>query len=94
MNIDSNAVTPRFAELEARQVVQSVGTKLCDVTGRDVLAWDVTGRLPVEPAAPRPSRGDRLRDIITNEIARHIHAGRHKTGMRLQRVLREAEGES
>lgn len=49
--------TPRFAELEARGVIESVGERPCSVTGRNVLVWDVTDRLPVEPDAtgkPKP----------------------------------------
>lgn len=44
-----HTVAPRFAELEARGVIKTVGQRPCGVTGRMTLAWDVTTNLPKEP---------------------------------------------
>jgi hypothetical protein len=42
-------VGPRFAELEARGVIECVGERPCNVTGRLAMIWDVTSKLPTEP---------------------------------------------
>lgn len=46
VNIDRPSITPRFAELEAMGVIETVGERACNVTGRNVLVWDVTANLP------------------------------------------------
>lgn len=38
--------TPRFAELESMAVIKPIGERLCSITGRQVLVWDVTNKLP------------------------------------------------
>lgn len=37
---------PRFAELEKMGVIQTTGIRICQVTGREVMEWDVTSNLP------------------------------------------------
>ena len=37
---------PRFAELKDMGVIQEIGQKVCSVTGRGVICWDVTDQLP------------------------------------------------
>ncbi len=50
--IDSNiyhqvrSYTPRFSELERMDIIQTVGTRKCKVTGNDSIEWDVTVRQP------------------------------------------------
>jgi len=51
-SIDSRSVSPRFAELEKKGVITTVGKRKCSVTGREVLLWDVTANLP----APVPKK--------------------------------------
>ena len=36
----------RFTELRDRGVIEELGTKICTVTGRNVIEWGVTGNLP------------------------------------------------
>lgn len=40
----------RFSELRERGLVYEVDTRICSVTGKTVIAWDVTANLP----GPRP----------------------------------------
>jgi len=40
--------TPRFAELERMGAIVKSGEKHCDITGRNVIAWAVTGTVPVK----------------------------------------------
>lgn len=40
------SIMPRFAELEKIGAIESIGEKKCSVTGRNVLIWDVTDRIP------------------------------------------------
>jgi hypothetical protein len=39
----------RLNELRERGVVEELGTTICRVTGHEVILWDVTDHLPVEP---------------------------------------------
>lgn len=41
-----NNVATRMTELRNAGVVEEVGEKVCTVTGRNVITWDVTGNLP------------------------------------------------
>jgi hypothetical protein len=43
---------PRFAELKNLGVIEEVGEKICSTTGRNVLIWDVTDRLPIKFEKP------------------------------------------
>lgn len=51
-DILDHSVTPRFAELEKMGVIATVGERDCTRTGRKVLMWDVTGRLPTKFEKP------------------------------------------
>ena len=39
---------PRFAELKNMQVIAEAGERVCQITGRNVLIWDVTNKLPIK----------------------------------------------
>lgn len=43
---------PRFAELKKMGVIKEVGEKVCSITGRNVLLWDVTDKLPIKLEKP------------------------------------------
>lgn len=45
---NSGTIASRFAELKNFGVIQEVGKRPCKLTGRTVLEWDVTDKLPVE----------------------------------------------
>lgn len=38
----------RLAELRDMLAIQELGTKICEVTGMEVILWDVTDRIPVK----------------------------------------------
>lgn len=42
---DSNT-RARFTELRDMDLIQENGTKICSITGRNVILWCITGRLP------------------------------------------------
>lgn len=42
---NSNVVT-RLGELREQGLVEELGSKVCDVTGKSVILWDVTSKLP------------------------------------------------
>jgi hypothetical protein len=50
--IDSRSISPRFAELQKRGVITTIGRKFCSVTGREVILWDVTNNLPIKLEKP------------------------------------------
>lgn len=43
------SISPRLAELQSQGVVRTVGERTCRVTGRQVIIWDVTEKLPKKP---------------------------------------------
>jgi len=45
-----------MAELKDRGVVVEVGEKICSVTGKKAILWDVTDSLPVEPPKRETSK--------------------------------------
>jgi hypothetical protein len=49
----SNSIRPRFAELERMGAIQVTGERVCTVTGRMVLTWDVTKNMPVKVKKPK-----------------------------------------
>lgn len=51
-----HSVTPRFAELERQGVITTVGERKCSITGRRVLIWDVTDRLPSKFEKPKRTK--------------------------------------
>lgn len=48
LRASQSSITPRFAELEKSGVIQTVGESTCPMTGRNVLMWDVTSKLPIK----------------------------------------------
>ena len=48
-----NSINPRFAELEAMNVIRSCPPRRCTVTGKSCVTWEATGHAP---AAGRPRR--------------------------------------
>ena len=50
-----HSISPRFAELENLGVVKSVGERVCKITGRNVMIWDVTAHLPVKTKKTKPT---------------------------------------
>jgi hypothetical protein len=43
-------ISPRMAELKRLGVVCEDGTKICSITGKRAIQWDVTEALPAKPA--------------------------------------------
>ncbi len=57
--------TPRFAELEKMGVIESVGERTCSITGRHVLIWDVTDKLPAKYEAPKTMPRKEVKERMT-----------------------------
>ena len=70
----------RFTELRELGVIYERGEKQCSITGRNVIEWDLTDRLPVNIKNPNKTKKQRLdaalnslrelyknKDISTNE---------------------------
>lgn len=43
------SLMPRFAQLKNMGAINEVGKKICSITGREVLLWDVTKNIPSKP---------------------------------------------
>ncbi len=64
---DRGATACRCTDLRKRQVVAEKGTRICKVTGRNVIEWMVVrGQLPVNPSRQEPigmSRGRLIEEV-------------------------------
>jgi hypothetical protein len=60
------SIMPRFAEMEKMRVIASVGERDCGITGRRVMLWDVTSRLP-EKLEKKETSTEKIRRL-ENEI--------------------------
>lgn len=58
----------RLSELKLMGCVEEVGEKVCSVTGRQVILWDVTSNLPVK-FEPKASRAKKVLDEAQSLIA-------------------------
>jgi hypothetical protein len=41
-----HSIAPRFAELEAQGIIEPIGERACEVTGKRCIVWDVNKSLP------------------------------------------------
>jgi hypothetical protein len=56
----------QLSVLRDQGVLREIGTKTCSITGRNVIEWDMTGNLPIEPIKVRkyPSNIEQSIDFI------------------------------
>lgn len=66
-NLQQSSIMPRFAELKDLGVITDIGKRICTVTGRMVLEWNVTGELPVKKT--RASFKEQKKEILEDIIA-------------------------
>jgi len=57
-------VSSRFTELRDLGVIYEKGTKKCSVTGRNVIEWDLTDRLPKDIKLTKTTKKDRINDAL------------------------------
>jgi hypothetical protein len=62
-------IGPRFAEVEAKRVLATVGARPCQVTGRRALAWE-NANLAHRPDGVRLSMTQRVKNLETRESIR------------------------
>jgi hypothetical protein len=56
----------RFTELRELGVIYEKGEKQCSITGRNVIEWDLTDRLPVNIKNPNKTKKQRLDDALNS----------------------------
>ena len=56
----------RFTELRELGVIYEKGERKCSVTGRNVIEWDLTDRLPIEIKTSSNSKKDRVNNAINS----------------------------
>lgn len=61
-------VSSRFTELRDLGVIYEKGIKKCTVTGRNVIEWDLTDKLPLKEKAPVVSKKQKIEEIL-NDIS-------------------------
>ena len=55
----------RFTELRELDVIYEKGDKVCGVTGRKAIVWDLTDRLPVKENKPITAKQQRVNNVIS-----------------------------
>ena len=56
----------RFTELRDLGVIYEKGEKKCSITGRNVIEWDLTDRLPVNIKKPKTTKQHRIDDALNS----------------------------
>jgi hypothetical protein len=56
----------RFTELRDLGVIYEKGERLCRITGRNVIEWDLTDRLPVNFKNKNKTKKQRINDAINS----------------------------
>ena len=59
-------VSSRFTELRDLGVIYEKGEKKCSITGRNVIEWDLTDRLPVKIKNPNKTKKQRVDDALNS----------------------------
>lgn len=57
-------VSSRFTELRDLGVIYEKGIKKCTVTGRTVIEWDLTDRLPINTKLSTETKKDRINNAL------------------------------
>ena len=56
----------RFTELRELGVIYEKGEKQCTITGRNVIEWDLTDRLPINIKNPNKTKKQRVDDALNS----------------------------
>jgi hypothetical protein len=67
----------RFTELRELGVIYEKGEKQCSITGRNVIEWDLTDRLPINIKNPNKTKKQRL-DAALNSL-RELYKNKDST---------------
>jgi hypothetical protein len=59
-------VSSRFTELRDLGVIYEKGEKQCSITGRNVIEWDLTDKLPVNFKSNKKTKKQRIDDAINS----------------------------
>ena len=59
-------VSSRFTELRDLGVIYEKGEKKCSITGRNVIEWDLTDRLPIKFKNKNKTKKQRINDAINS----------------------------
>jgi hypothetical protein len=67
----------RFTELRELGVIYEKGEKQCSITGRNVIEWDLTDRLPVNIKNPNKTKKHRVDDALNS--LRELYKNKNST---------------
>ena len=56
----------RFTELRELGVIYEKGEKKCSITGRNVIEWDLTDRLPINIKSPNKTKKQKVDDALNS----------------------------
>ena len=75
----------RMTELRELGVVQELGTTICSKTGKKVILWDVTARLPVKAVIGKTTKKERI-DLALNAFDQLLKVGNKPTKNDIENV--------
>lgn len=75
---DVRSISPRMAELRDMGLIIEVGKKQCSITGRTVLAWDVTSKIP---------NGERIKKKTSKQIIEELRTENDELKTKLNEAL-------
>jgi len=62
-----DSYSPRFVDLQAMGVIETVGERPCAVSKKTCLAWDLTGKMPIRPET-RQTRVELEREACNERV--------------------------
>ena len=55
----------RFTELRDLGVIYEKGERICSITGRNVIEWDLTDRLPINIKKSNKTKKQKINDVLS-----------------------------
>lgn len=70
---NSGVYTTRLSELERLGAVETVGKRICTITGRNVLIWQVTKKIPVKTIRLKPKYSELISFLKADDLEKHLN---------------------
>lgn len=84
-DIVEHGLTPRFAELKRMGAIVEVGERECTITGRNVILWDVTDRLPDKAFLRKKSKKETIEEL--EQLVTELMAENESLKSRLSKTI-------
>lgn len=89
-NVSQASITPRFAELRDFGVIYEKCVRECKVTGRTVIEWDLTNKLPQKKIKKQQVLSKKEKKLLS-DLAFYIIKDRTSSDKYVDRFLRNSD---